>query len=93
MTELVDHYANRTLFLVLMITPESRAKVCAQWRMSYFVIFVGHVVDQLHRLGKRELIDPLLFNCNYVVSLRFPRPLGAWDGLRNFMVALPEPSI
>ena len=24
---------------------------------------------------------------------RFPLPLGAWDGLRNFIVALPEPSI
>ena len=26
-------------------------------------------------------------------SLRFPLPLGAWDGLRYFIVALPEPSI
>ena len=34
MTELVNHYANRTLFLVLGIAPKSRAKVCAQWRMS-----------------------------------------------------------
>ena len=34
MTELVNHYANRTLlFLVLRITPKSRAKVCAQWRI------------------------------------------------------------
>ena len=24
---------------------------------------------------------------------RFPLPLGAWDGLRCFIVALPEPSI
>ena len=23
---------------------------------------------------------------------RFPLPLGAWDGLRYFIVALPEPS-
>ena len=23
----------------------------------------------------------------------FPLPLGAWDGLRYFIVALPEPSI
>ena len=27
-------YANRTLFLVLWTTPKSRAKVCAQLRMS-----------------------------------------------------------
>ena len=33
LTELVNHYANRTLFLVLRITPKSRAKVCAQWRV------------------------------------------------------------
>ena len=26
-------------------------------------------------------------------SERFPLPLGAWDGLRYFIVALPEPSI
>ena len=24
---------------------------------------------------------------------RFPLPLGAWDGLRYFIAALPEPSI
>ena len=27
-------------------------------------------MDQLPRLGKRELICPLLFTCNYVVSVR-----------------------
>ena len=27
-------------------------------------------MDQLHRLGKRELICLLLFTCNYVVSVR-----------------------
>ena len=26
-------------------------------------------------------------------SERFPLPLGSWDGLRYFIVALPEPSI
>ena len=55
-------------------------------------------MDQLPRLGKRELICLLLFTCNYVVFVyeRFPQntlPLGAWDGLRYFIVALPEPSI
>ena len=31
----MNHYANRTfIVLVLRITPKSRAKVCAQWRMS-----------------------------------------------------------
>ena len=51
-------------------------------------------MDKLPRLWKRELICLLLFTCNYVVSCleRFPLPLGAWDGLRYFIVALPEPS-
>ena len=54
------------------------------------------VVEQLPRLGKRELICLLLFIFNYVGFLeRFPLPLGAWGGLRHgyFIVALPEPSI
>ena len=54
-------------------------------------IYISAVVDQLPRLGKRELICVLLFTCNYVVSVSLP--LGAWDGLRYFIVALPEPSI
>ena len=43
--------------------------------MSYFVFFcwlftcIKAVVDQLPRLGKRELICLLLFACNYVVSV------------------------
>ena len=52
-------------------------------------------MDQLPRLGKRELIGLLLFTCNYVFFCLdgFPLPLGAWDGLRYFIVTLPEPSI
>ena len=66
--------------------------------MSFFVfllVIYVTVVDQL----PRELICLLLFTCNYVVSVgkvssseRFPL-LDAWDGLRYFIVALPEPSI
>ena len=42
----------------------------------------------------RELICLLLFTCNCGFCLeRFPLPLGAWDGLLYFIVALPEPSI
>ena len=52
-------------------------------------------MDQLPRLGKRELICLLLFTCNLrsFCLERFLLPLGAWDGLRYFIVALPEPSI
>ena len=30
--------------------------------------------------------------CGFCLE-RFPLPLGAWDGLRYFIVALPEPSM
>ena len=52
-------------------------------------------MDQLPQLGERGLICLLLFTCNYVVSVfeRIPLPLGAWDWLRYFIVALPVPSI
>ena len=33
------------------------------------IIYILTVVDQLLRLGKRELICLLLFTCNYVVSV------------------------
>ena len=50
-------------------------------------------MDQLPRLGKRELICLLLFTCNLVVSVwrGFTLPLGARDGLHYIIVALPEP--
>ena len=41
------------------------------------------VSDQLPRLGKRELIRLLV--CGFC-SERFPLPLGAWDGLRYFIL-------
>ena len=33
-----------------------------------------------------------LLLCGFCLE-RFPLPLGAWNGLRYFIVALPEPSI
>ena len=63
-------------------------------------------MDQLPRLGKREGgFYLLLFDCLLVIMWfllergfffllkRFPLPLGAYDGLRYSIVALPEPSI
>ena len=51
-------------------------------------------MDQLPQMEKRELICLLLFTCNYVVSVgEVSSPLCAWDGLRYFIVELPEPSI
>ena len=52
------------------------------------------VVDQLPRLGKRANLSAIvcLWFCGFC-SARFPLPLGAWNRLRLFIVALPGPSI
>ena len=54
-------------------------------------IYMKTVVDQLPRLEKRELTCLLLFTRGFCLE-RFPLPLGAWEGLRYFIVALSEPS-
>ena len=52
------------------------------------------VVDQLPQLGKKELICLQLFlDIMWFLFERYPIPLGAWDGLNYFIVALPGPSI
>ena len=45
-------------------------------------------------VGQERDICLLLFTLiMWFLLERFPLPLGAWDGLRYFIVALPEPSI
>ena len=48
-------------------------------------------MDQLPRLGKRELVCLLLFTCNYVVSV-WRGFLFLWVLGMGYVVALPEPS-
>ena len=65
-------------------------------RILLLFIYMKAVVDQLPRLGKRELICLLLFTEPVIMWFLFgevPLPPGAWDGLRYLIVALPEPSI
>ena len=51
------------------------------------------VVDHLPQLRKRANLSAVVYLlCGFCLE-RFPLPLGAWDGLRYFIVALPEPSI
>ena len=50
----------------------------------------AHSVDHMFSLYF-DYFDYLLL-CGFCFE-RFPLPLGAWDGLRYFIVALPEPSI
>ena len=46
-------------------------RVGVSFRISYSIVsYMKAVVDQLPRLGKRELICLLSFTCNYVVSVR-----------------------
>ena len=52
-------------------------------------------MDQLPRLGEeRANLSTVVYLslCGFCLE-RFPLPLGAWDGLRYFIVALHEPSI
>ena len=51
-------------------------------------------MDQLPRLGKRANLSAVVYLqlCGFCLE-KFPLPLGAWDGLRYFIVALPEPPI
>ena len=61
--------------------------------MSYFVL---DIVSYCCSASVTSVGMCLLsFTCNYVVSVRrgFPLPLGALDGLRYLIVALPEPYI
>ena len=43
---------------------------------------------------ERANLSPVVYLqlCGFCLE-RFPLPLGAWDGLHYFIVALPEPSI
>ena len=50
------------------------------------------MVDQLPRLGKRELICLLLFTCNYVVSVWRGFLFLCVLGMGYVIVALSEPS-
>ena len=58
--------------------------------MSYFAFYCRLFICKLPQLGKREQMFLLLLTCNYVVS---PLPLGAWDRVRYFIMALQGLSI
>ena len=65
-----------------------------QERRVFFRHYAADIVDQLPRLGKRELICLLLFTCNYVISVwRVSSPSGCLGWLRYFIEPLSEPPI
>ena len=59
--------------------------------------FVGYLYVSCIGSITSELLSLLSFTCYYQVcgfcSGKFPLPMGAWDGLHYFIVALSEPSI
>ena len=50
----------------------------------------GSIISVVERANLSAVVYLLL--CGFCLE-RFPLPLGAWDGLRYFIVALPETSI
>ena len=55
----------------------------------FYVVICIFVVVYLYVSGSDIVY---LYLCGFCLE-RFPLPLGAWDGLRYFIVPLPEPSI
>ena len=56
-----------------------------------FVNGSGSITSVMEERDNLSAVVYLLL-CGFCLE-RFPLPLGAWDGLRYFIVALPEPSI
>ena len=55
----------------------------------------ANICPHVFEAKSRKFGDAKIFHftvCGFCLE-RFPLPLGAWDGLRYFIVALPEPSI
>ena len=64
--------------------------------MSYLFSFVGYLYvsgsGSITSVGEEHCLYCLLVIMWFLLE-RFPLPLGALDGLRYFIVALPDPSI
>ena len=67
--------------------------------LSYFVLIFSYLYVSCSRsitsVGEeRAYVSAIVYLelCSFC-SESFPLPLGAWDGLRYFIVVLPEPSI
>ena len=67
--------------------------VSCHFRVLLLVSYILAVADQSPRLGKREhIFSAFAYLCGFGNEW-FPLPLGAWDGLCNFIVTLPWPTI
>ena len=95
-------FIQRNLALAPRITKEVANKTLVRPQLEYAALFgIPTMKLRLHmwrrcrgQLPGGELICLLLFTCNvWFLLKRLPLPLCAWDELRYFIVALPEPSI
>ena len=59
---------------------------------SYLYVSRSGSITSVGEEGANLSAIVYLYLCGFC-SERFPLPLGAWDGLRNFIVALSETSI
>ena len=60
--------------------------------MVYLYVSVSGSITSVGEERANLTIVVYLYLCGFC-SEKFPLPLGAWDGLRYFIAALPEPSI
>ena len=59
-----------------------------------FILYVNGSGSSTSVMEERANLSAVVYLslCGFCLG-RFPLPLGDWDGLRYFLVALPEPSI
>ena len=69
-------------------------RVGDSWHILYYILIYLYVSysGSITSLWEENAILLLSFTCNYVVSVRrgFSLPLGVWNGLHYFIVALPN---
>ena len=68
-----------------------RVVICILVLFIYYVNGSGSITSVGEERANLSAVV-YLYLCCFCLE-RFPLPLGAWDGLRYFIVALPEPSI
>ena len=75
--------------------PRKQNNSCVSCRILYSIdscLYVGSSGSIASVGEERANLSAIVYLCGFCFE-RFPLPPGAWNGLRYFIVALPEPSI